>query len=207
MAARERGAERSYESGWTVEPRQICGKKRGANLCAGLITDDRGGQKCCAGQFRSLRQCEQSGPDHNTMVADAGGVHILAYQAVAERRIGEGRIAWCRELAGPDDGCAAFDGARDPDRLTAPWVVLCLERTGEKIQQADFRLGDDIRIETPGIDRKRCARQLSRQRRLAWSDRPDRHCNRPLLDWRVNLAAHFHPGPFLKDFRDRREVG
>src|SRR5471030_666977 len=45
MAARERGPERGYQSGWTVEPRQICGKKRGANLCAGLITDDRGGQK------------------------------------------------------------------------------------------------------------------------------------------------------------------
>src|ERR1700723_1179198 len=49
MAAREGCAERGYESGWTVEPRQIRGKKRGANLCPGLISDDRGGEKSRAG--------------------------------------------------------------------------------------------------------------------------------------------------------------
>ena len=78
------------------------------------------------------------------MVADAGGVHVFAHQAVAQRGVGEGRIARRGEGAGPDDGCAVFDLARDADRLAAPRVITRLEGAGEKVQQADFRLGDDI---------------------------------------------------------------
>ena len=63
----------------------------------------------------------------------------------------------------PMIGRAVFDCARDADRLAAPRVVSRLEGTGEKIQQADFRLGDDFGIETTGIDGKRGARQRSRQ--------------------------------------------
>ena len=67
----------------------------------------------------------------------------------------------------PMIGCAVSDLARDADRLAAPRVIPRLEGTGEKIEQADFRLGDDIGIETAEIDGKRGARQRSRQRHLA----------------------------------------
>ena len=67
----------------------------------------------------------------------------------------------------PMIGCAVSDLARDADRLAAPRVVARLEGAGEKIQQADFRLGNDVRIETAEIDGKRCACQRSRQRHLA----------------------------------------
>ena len=101
------------------------------------------------------------------MVADAGGVHVFAHQAVAHGGVGEGCIARRGERAGADDRCAVSDLARDADRLAAPRVVSRLEGTGEKIQQADFRLGDDVGIETAEIDGKRGARQRSRQRHLA----------------------------------------
>jgi hypothetical protein len=101
------------------------------------------------------------------VVADAGGVHVFSHQAVAHGCVGEGRVARCGEGAGADDGCAVSDLARDADRLAAPWMVPRLEGTGKKIQQADFRLGNDVRIETAGINSKRGACQRPRQRHLA----------------------------------------
>jgi len=141
------------------------------------------------------------------MVADAGGVHVFAHQAVAHGRVGEGCIARRGEGAVADDGYAVSDLARDADRLAAPRVVACLERAGQKIEQADFRLGDDFGVETAGIDGKRRASQRSRQRNLAWSGRSDRHGNRSSRADSFGLAAHFDAGPFLQHFRDRSEVG
>jgi hypothetical protein len=80
--------------------------------------------------------------------------------------LAKGRVARRGKGAGADDGCAVFNLARDADRLAAPRVVARLEGTGEKIQQADFRLGDDFGIEAAGIDGKCGARQRSRQRHL-----------------------------------------
>ena len=71
-----------------------------------------------------------------------------------------------RQAAGPDDGCAACGLARDADRLTAPGVIAGLERAGEKIQQADFGLLNDVLIETAGIDGKRVACERARHRHL-----------------------------------------
>ena len=141
------------------------------------------------------------------MVADAGGVHVFAHQAVAHGRVGEGCIARRGEGAGTDDGCAVSDLACEADCLAAPRMVPRLEGAGQKIQQADFRLGDDFGVETAGIDGKRCASQRSRQRNLAWSGRSDRHGNRPSRAGSFGLAAHFDAGPFLQHFRDRGEVG
>ncbi len=101
------------------------------------------------------------------MMADAGGVHVFAHQAVAHGGVGKGRIARRGEGAGADDGCTVSDLARDADRLAAPRVVTRLEGTGKKIQQADFRLGDDIGIETAEVNGKRSACQRPRQRHLA----------------------------------------
>jgi hypothetical protein len=56
-------------------------------------------------------------------------------------------------------------------------VIARLEGAREKIQQADFRLGDNIRVETAEIDGKRGARQRSRHGYLACSARAHHHGN------------------------------
>ena len=101
------------------------------------------------------------------MMADAGGVHVFAHQAVAHGRVGEGGVARRGEGAGADDGSAVSGLARDADCLPAPGVVACLECAGEKIEQADFRLANDVRVETAEVDGERSACQGSRQRHFA----------------------------------------
>ena len=93
IASRQCGAERRDKACWAIEARQIGGKKRAADLRTGLIADDRRRKQCRAGERRSFRQCEQGRPEHHAVVADAGGVHVFTHQAVAQRRVGEGRIA------------------------------------------------------------------------------------------------------------------
>ena len=82
-------------------------------------------------------------------------MHVFAHQAVAHHGVGKGRIARRGEGSGADDGRAVFHLARDTGRLTAPGMVARLEGAGQKVQQADFRFGDHIRIEAAEIDGER----------------------------------------------------
>ena len=105
-----------------------------------------------------------------------------------------------------DDGCAVSNLACDADRLAAPRVVLRLEGTGEKIQQADFRLGDDFGIEATGstIEERRAPVAPMKLRLVLWIRSS---WQSPSRDGGPGLAAHFHAGPFLQHFCDRGEVG
>ena len=58
-------------------------------------------------------------------------------------------------------------GLRDRNRLTAPGMMAGLEGAGQKVQQAELCLRDDLRPEISKIKRKHASRHLARERDLA----------------------------------------
>jgi hypothetical protein len=124
---------------------------------------------------RDVMRCEQRRPDHHAVVADAGGVHVLAHQAVAQHAVDEGGIGRAGGEAGADDAGAVRRAACHAVRhwphrgkgLLAPRQVACLEGAGEEIDQAVPGLGDGLGRQLGRRDGERGPGQPPRQRHVA----------------------------------------
>lgn len=87
-----RRCQRARDAGRAVHTRQFGCHERASDLGAKLVAHDDRGDQVGALAGGALRQGEHGGDHGNTQVADAGGVHVFAHQAVPHHGIGKGGI-------------------------------------------------------------------------------------------------------------------
>ncbi len=133
------------EGGRPDAPRQVRVEQGRAQPRAELVADHTGGQQACAGDARAVGQGQQRGPDHDAMVADRGGVHVLAQQGRRHRRHGEGRLGRRGGEVRRRDGDAVRRRMDQGERLAAGRQVARLEHAAQGVGQAQLRLGRHVR--------------------------------------------------------------